>query len=106
MTPRRINQYTALLLVVGLGAALALYLHAAHSRADSLLGDPLATKKYVRKLRMIGGKANVLAAEISDWFSGLWEGESLGRTIAVLTVIGTLAFRFAAQHRTQNRSPD
>ena len=98
MTRRRINQYTALLLILGLGCALVIYLQASQARVDPLLGDPWATKKYSRELRMIGGKANVLAVEIEDWFAGLWQGESLAGTIALLTVGLTLAFRFLAQH--------
>jgi len=91
------NQITCLLLLLGLGGALAIYLTADHSPVSSLLNDPLANKKYVRELRMIGGKANVLASEIQDWFDSLWHGESLAWTVAVLTVGTTLAFRFVAQ---------
>ena len=98
MTRRRINQYTVLLLILGLVCALVIYLHSAQARVDPLLNNPLVTKRYVRELRMIGGTANVLAAEIEAWFAGLWQGESLAGTIAFLTLSLTLAFRFLAQH--------
>ena len=97
MTRRRLNQYTFLLLLIGLGSALFIYWRAEPPRVDPLLGDPWASKKYSRELQMIGGKANVLAAEFEDWFEGLWQGESLARTVAFLTVVATLVLRFVAR---------
>ena len=102
MNQRRLNQITGLLLILGFGSALAIYLTADHTPINSLLNDPLAHKRYVRSLRMIGGKANVLAADITDWFEGLWQGESLAWTVAVLTVGGTLTFRFVAGRSDRN----
>ena len=98
MSPRKINQISLLLLLVGFGSALAVFLVARAAPADQFLNDPLAEKKYLRELRVIGGKANELAAEFQDWFAGLWEGEQLARTIAVLTVASTLGFRWLAAH--------
>ena len=98
MTRRKTNQITLGLLVVGLGAALALYLTATPEVVDPLLGDPMTTKKYLRELRVIGGQGNVLAAEFQDWFAGLWHGRALAGTVAVLTAVATLAFRFVATH--------
>ena len=98
MTRRKTNQITLGLLVVGLGAALAIYLTATPEVIDPLLGDPMTTKKYLRELRVIGGQGNVLAAEFQDWFAGLWHGRALAGTVAVLTMVATLAFRFVATH--------
>ena len=94
MSRRKINQITVLLLLIGFGGALVIYLTANSARGDPLLGDPLAAKKYLRELRVIGGEANVLAARFQEWFAGLWHGEGL----AVLTVGVTLVFRFMAAH--------
>lgn len=44
----------------------------------------------VRQLEIIGGKFAVVAADLSNWFDGLWVGRSLGVTLAVLTVAGAL----------------
>ena len=97
MMPRKkVNRLCVLLLALGLGSALAIFLLAEPVRPDPLLGDPRANKKYLRELRVIGGKANVLADEFQDWFAGLWHGRTLAGTVAVLTVGGTLAFRFVA----------
>jgi len=115
MNQQRINQITCLLLVVGFGGALVAYLNADHTPINSLLNDPLAQKRHLRELRMMGGKANVLSAEITDWLEGRWQGESLAWTIAVLSVGLALTFRFIALRRSgsaaspetnENRPPD
>jgi len=98
MTRRKTNQITLVLLVLGLGGALVIFLTATPEVVDPLLGDPMTTKKYVRELRVIGGQGNVLAAEFQDWFAGLWHGQALAGTVAVLTMVATLAFRFVATH--------
>jgi len=105
MTSRRINQISLVLLLIGFSSALAIYLTADHTPVSSLLDDPLANKKYIRQLRMIGGKANVLAAEIQDWFDGLWHGESLPWTVAALTGGVALVFRFAARRAGSKNPP-
>lgn len=87
-----------MLLLIGFGAALVIYLTAGPVTADPLLGDPLGNKKYIRELQVIGGKANVVAAEMQIWFEGLWHGQALAGTVAVLTVGVALAFRFVATH--------
>ena len=96
MSRRKINQITGLLLLVGFASALAVYLTAQPVVLDPLLGDPLTTKKFVHEMRVIGGKGNVMAAEFIDGFSSLWHGRNLAGTVAVLSVIVTLAFRFVA----------
>jgi hypothetical protein len=96
LNPEKIKRITVLLLVIGFGGALAIYLTAQPVTVDPLLGNPLTTKKYLHELRIIGGKGNVLTAEFLDWFEDLWRGRALAGTVAVLTVLVTLAFRFVA----------
>ena len=96
LTAGKINRITVLLLLIGFGSALVIYLTARPVTLDPLLGDPLTNKKFVHELRVIGGKGNVMAAQFIDWFAGLWQGENLAGTVAVLTVAVTLAFRFVA----------
>ena len=105
MSPRKINQVSVLLLLVGFGSALAVFLSARAAPPDQFQNDPLAEKKYLRELRVMGGKANELAAEFQDWFAGLWEGEQLARTIVVLTVVTTLGFRWLAAHPEPDAGP-
>ena len=97
MTRRKTNLITILLLVLGLGSALAVFLCAPPEEpGDPLLGDPRALRKYHRELAMYGGKANVLSAEFLEWFDRLWHGQRLAGTVAVLTLAGTWAFRTMA----------
>ena len=98
MTRQKTNRITLLLLLLGFGGALAIYVMATPETVDPLLGDPMTTKKYLRELRVIGGQGNVLAAEFQDWFAGLWHGQALAGTVAVLTAGVTLVFRFVATH--------
>lgn len=48
------------------------------------------SKKYRLQLEKIGGKYAVVAAEMSEWFDGLWHGRNLAWTIASLTVGASL----------------
>jgi hypothetical protein len=96
LNPERIKRITILLLVLGLGSAVVIYFTAKPVMLDPLLGDPLTNKKYVHELRVMGGKSNVLAAELMAWFDGLWEGRALASTVAFITVTVTLAFRWVA----------
>ena len=98
MRRQKINQITFLVLLLGFGGALVIYLTAHPVPVDPLLGDPLTSKKYLHELRVLGGSVNVLTAEFLEWFKGLWHGETLAGTVAVLTVGAALAFRFVATH--------
>jgi hypothetical protein len=96
LKPGKINRISVLLLAIGFASAIVIYLTAKPVFVDPLLGDPLTNKKYVHELRVMGGKSNVAAAEFMAWFEGLWQGQTLAGTVAVLTVVVTLAFRFVA----------
>ena len=54
------------------------------------------TKLYRHDLEVYGGRANVLADDFREWFAGLWHGRNLAFTVAVLTVLAALAWRFVA----------
>lgn len=94
----RIRLITGAILAVGLGSAVALYLTARSRLANPLGYEPEDTKKYLRQLEMVGGKANVVASEFRRWFEELWQGRSLAYTIAVLTLLVAFAFWFFATH--------
>ncbi len=87
-----------MLLLLGFGSALVIYLRAKPVVVDPYFGNPLTSKKYLHELRLMGGKANVAFAEFEAWLEGIWHGENLAVTVAVLTVIVALAFRFVARH--------
>jgi hypothetical protein len=84
--------------VVGLLAALLIYVRADDSDADEnvqiVIVDgqtykiPLAsTKMYQRELRRFGGEAAVLFDDINRWFAGLWRGRSLAIITACVTAL-------------------
>ena len=65
---------------------------------DDDLYDIEHSKRYLRQVEMIGGKAGLLANDLREWSSGLFHGRSLAYTIAVVTPIIAVA-----AHRFQNR---
>jgi hypothetical protein len=75
--------------VVGLGSALAIYLTAAPAPDDPLGRQD--SRQYLRTLELYGGKANILAAELLDWFQSLWHGRRLAVTVACTTVLAAAA---------------
>jgi hypothetical protein len=54
------------------------------------------TKLYRHDLEVYGGRANVLADDFREWFAGLWHGRTLAFTVAGLTVLAALAWRFVS----------
>ncbi|HEY1251875.1 MAG TPA: hypothetical protein VGH97_11855 [Thermoanaerobaculia bacterium] len=94
-TRRRIRLVTRAILAVGFTAALAVYVIAG-VRPEDPLNEQLTSKKYLHDLEVYGGKANVLAAEFREWFAGIWYGKNLAFTIAALTLLTALVYRFFA----------
>ncbi len=96
-TPQeRVRVGTRAILVLGLAAAVVIYLTAQPPPENPLGYDPLDTKKYLHDLEVYGGKANVIAAQFRDWFDSLWHGKRLAYTVAVITVIAAGTFKFFA----------
>ena len=86
------------ILVSGLCAALAIHLYA-EDLPDASLGYvvvdgvlyPLSTqdaKTYRREVQRFGGKAALIFDDFGRWFTSLWRGKMLAKTVAW---IGTLA---------------
>jgi hypothetical protein len=92
----RLRRLAAAVLAVGFAASIAIYLTARPEAENPLGYDPMQTKTYLHDLELYGGKANVLAAEFREWFTGLWQGRNLAFTLAVITVLVALAIRFVA----------
>jgi len=83
----RLYVIAAIILTTGLGSSGFIY-SVNRSSSDSVSVDQLEySKKYRHDLEIIGGKANVLAAELNDWFEGLWHGSSLAVTLACITLV-------------------
>jgi hypothetical protein len=102
----RLYLVSAIVLLVGFGSAILIYL-TAENASDSLLGnEPEYSKMYMHDLELYGGKANVLASEFSRWFAGLWHGQTLAFTVAGITIFISLGFFFVAQHMPSDLKPD
>ena len=87
---------TSIILLVGLGSAILIYLTADNPPDSGLVNDFENSKKYIHDLELYGGKANVLANELTNWFAGLWHGTSLAFTVACITIVIALGFLFFA----------
>jgi hypothetical protein len=94
------------ILVAGLLAAGVINRRAApdDGSSDAIMSGE--TKRYEYEMERIGGKSNVLAAEFRDWFGSLWHGRRLARTLAFLSVGGSLACFFLAHLLTYPPPPD
>jgi len=104
----RLYLIAAIILLVGLGSAVMIYL-AAENDSGSVLGYEIVdghaypirsedSKMYRHDLELYGGKLNVLADEFTRWFVGLWYGKSLAFTMAFITIFISSGFFFVANH--------
>jgi len=102
----RLYLIASFVLAAGLGSSLSIYL-AAGDVSDAVSGYGIEeTKPYIHDLELYGGKANVIAAEITKWFEGLWHGKSLAYTVAFITIIASMALFFVAYHLPSESGPD
>ena len=103
---KRLYLIAAIVLLVGLSSAVLVYLTAGNE-SDGFSGyeagsgyvypvSPEDSKKYMHDLELYGGKANVLASELMQWFDGLWHGKSLAFTIMFISVLISSGFFLVA----------
>ncbi len=78
--------------MVGFGSALAIYLTAGPAPEDPLGRQD--SRQYLHAMELYGGKANLLAAELMDWFRSLWHGTRLAATVACATVLAAAVVWF------------
>jgi hypothetical protein len=84
------------ILIVGLITAIGIYVSAARSTDDMVEYEIQHSKQYQRTLELYGGKANVMAVELTQWFDSLWHGTRLAYTLACATVLLAAGFWVAA----------
>ncbi len=104
----RLKFISALILLVGLGSAILIYLTAENDSGNTLgyevVGGsaypsaPENSKMYEHDLELYGGKAAVLTNEFRYWFVGLWHGRSLAFTIVCISFFISLGVFFAGTH--------
>lgn len=97
---------TAIILMVGLGSAILIYLTAENDRDSFLVYEaaggyvhPIAHedfRMYRHDLELYGGKTSVLLDDFARWFAGLWHGKSLAFTVACITIYISFGFFLVA----------
>ena len=95
MTGRRLQMIAVAILIVGLATAIGIYA-SARSTDDMVAYEIEHSKQYQRTLELYGGKANVIAVELTQWFDSLWHGTRLAYTVACATVLLAVGFWLAA----------
>jgi hypothetical protein len=94
----RLYVISAAILFFGLGSAALIYLTAEHTSHSELIHDFEHSKRYRHDLEVIGGKMNVMMDRFYRWFVGLWQGGSLGLTLACLTICISMGLFLFAYH--------
>jgi hypothetical protein len=103
---KRLRLSCVIILVAGLCGALLIYLLAEDIPDDSLgnvivngVVYPLATrdsKTYRREVERLGGKSALLFDDFNRWFAQLWQGKTLGKTVAWISILLSLGIYLIA----------
>ena len=110
----RLYATAIIVLVVGLSSALVIYATADNDPieaqsyqivgSDAYPTDLSRSKMYLRELQRFGGKAAVLFDQFNRWFVSLWQGKSLGVSVAWISVLVSLGIflfaRYLSPHST------
>ena len=83
--PLRLYVSGVLVLIIGLGSALWVYLSSISQVADDLTA--FNAKQYDFQLERIGGRQALLIARFNDWLASLWHGRQLAYTLAILAIV-------------------
>ena len=86
----RVYNAVAAILTVGLGSAILIFFTATPPGANPLGFEFNDSKRYLRDMERMGGKANLVASQFRLWLTSLFQGRSLAYTVAVLSLL--LAF--------------
>jgi hypothetical protein len=103
-----LNLISVIILIVGLGGAILIYLTAEDTpygvlgyeegRGTAYPVMPEDSKQYLRGLELYGGKINVLMDRIRRGFVGLWHGRTLAFTLACITVFISFGVFYTANY--------
>jgi len=92
---KRCNLTTAAILLIGFCSALLIYLTAGEAPHNPF-AEFEKSKKFAYELERMGGKAALVANDFNKWFAGLWQGESLAYSVAVITILIAACYYFIA----------
>jgi hypothetical protein len=101
----RLHVMAAAILLIGLGCAVWFHLTAEEAPTDLSVYEEQHSKMYVRNLQVYGGSMAVMEDDLHRWFQGLWQGKSLGYTVACLAVLVSGGFFLVARHIHSNSTP-
>jgi len=98
---KRLRLTCLIILVAGLCSAALIY-RFAEDIADDAISYTIVngtiypfsvrdSKRYQYELERFGGKAIVMFDDFNHWFTGLWRGKALARTVAWTSVLVALA---------------
>lgn len=96
----RLRRVGVVILATGLLAA-AMVGAAAGPVDEEAVAD---SKRYEYEMELVGGKSNLFAAEVREWFEGLWYGRGLSHMLACVSVGGSFMCFFLA-HRLKHHAP-
>ncbi|MFZ2448078.1 MAG: hypothetical protein WAW37_17105 [Syntrophobacteraceae bacterium] len=102
----RLYLVAAVILLVGMGSAIAIYLTAEPPSGSAMVYDFHNSKRYVHALELYGGKMNVLADRLWRWFEGLWHGRSLAFTVGWITIVISTGLLLVAYCLPPDLGPD
>ena len=77
---------TILILLIGWGTSVYIYI-AADNNINTSFADFENSKRFANSVERMGGKMAIVGYNLSKWFNGLWHGETLAYTVAIITVI-------------------
>jgi hypothetical protein len=92
---KRCRVVVAATILAGWGSSLVIYLTASEAAVDPM-AEFEQSKKFSYELERMGGKAALAANDFNKWFAGLWQGETLAFTVAVITIIIAAGYYFIA----------
>ena len=87
---RKIQLAGTFVLVMGLLAALVIYLVALAGSGAQNMPDFSQDRRFNLELERIGGKSAIYLAALDRWLSGLWHGTTLAYTVGTLSVAMSL----------------
>jgi hypothetical protein len=96
----RLRTVGLVILVAGLAAAAMA--GAAAAPVDE--GAAADSKRYEYEMELVGGKSNLFAAQLREWFAGLWHGRGLAHMLACVSLFGSFMCFFLA-HRLKHHAP-